>query len=171
MRKIVILGLITLIFTSCNSSTNQKIDKKEESSKLEISNSDKSIDFKDIVINGARDTSEIIKIKDNCVFIIQMTTNESDSLENADPDSYEVFSENANNAAMNASDLLDRLNIKSIWSDKRYIDCEFNGKNYLLDTRLKNIAGDYCIMFMNDKKTKLIEIELLSEDILIDYFK
>ncbi len=171
MRKIVLIGLITLIFTNCNSSTNKKIDKKDESSKLEISHYDKSIDFKDLVINGNRDTSEVIRIKDNCVFIIQMTTNESDSMENANPDSYEVFSENANNAAMSTSDLLDRLKIKSFWSDKRYIDCEYNGKNYLLDTRLKNTAGDYCIMFMKDKKPKLIKIELLTEDILNDYFK
>jgi hypothetical protein len=171
MRKIILLVLITLIFTNCNSSSNQKIDKKDESSKLELSNSDKGIDFNDLVISGNRDTSEIIRIKDNCVFIIQLTTNESDSLENLDHDSYEVLSENSNNASMNALDLLDRLKLKSVWSDKRYIGCEFNGKSYLLNTRFKNIAGRYCIMFRKDTKPELIEIELLNEDILKNYFK
>ena len=171
MRKIILIGLVTLIFTNCNSSTNLKSDKKEENSKIETNQSDKHIDFTDLVINENRDTSEIIRIKDNVVLIIQMTTFESDSLENSDPDSYEIFSESANNAAMNASVLFDRLKIKSIWSDKRYIDFEFNGKNYLLDTRLKNIAGNYCIIFMKDRKPELIEIELLTEDILNDYFK
>ncbi len=171
MRKYILIGLVTLIFTNCNSSTNQKTDKKEENQNLAINDNDKHIDFRDLVVNENRDTSEIFSIKDNCVFIIQMTTNESDSLENANPDSYEAFSENANNAATNALDLFERLKIKNIWSDKRFIDCEYNGKKYLLDTRLKNIAGNYCIMFMKNKKPELLEIESLTEKVLTDYFK
>ena len=171
MRKIILLGLVILTFTNCNSKANHKTDKKDESSRLVINTNDKSIDFRKLTTNDKRNTSEVIKIQNDCVLIIQMTSNESDSLENAAPDSYEVFSENTNNAAMNALDLFNRLKIKNIWSDKRFIDCVYNGKNYLLDTRLYNIAGKYCIMLMKGKKPELIEIELLTEEILNDYFK
>lgn len=169
--RVIFIGLISLTFANCNSSSDLKVQHKPESSNPEVNNEDKSIDFKELVTNESRDTSETFVITDDCVYIIQMTSIESDSLENANPDVYEVLSENANNAAMNASELFDRLKIKSIWSDKRFINCEYNGTKYLLDTRSLYLAGEYCILFRKNRKPILMELELITEYILKGYFE
>jgi hypothetical protein len=155
MRQLLLLSVLIIgIFGNCNSSTNSN-----------------RIKLKDLLIDRITDTAETYRIKGDCVFIIQMTTKESDSLETADPDSYEIISENANNSAMRASELLDKSGIKSIWSEKRYVRFESGNKSYLLDTRKENIAGDYCLIFKEKTMPELIEIELLTEDVLSDFYK
>jgi hypothetical protein len=129
------------------------------------------IEIDDLIVNKTVNKSEIHSIKGNCVFVIQLSTSESDSLEKLDAEAYESFSENANNDAERILTIFEKQNIKNIWSDKRYISSSWNKKNYLIDTRLFDIAGKYCILFNEKKEPKLIQIELIDETTLTEYYK
>ncbi len=172
MRRLIILtGLILGLFITCKSTTNQDKIVSNENSHSEIKTSGQEIKLEDLLISKSVDTSETFIIKEDCVFAIQMSTKESDSLEARDPDSYESLSENMNNDAMNASELLDRLKIKNFWSDKRFVRFEYGDKKYLIDTRLKDLAGQYCLLFKKNLKPELILIGSLNEEELKKYYK
>jgi hypothetical protein len=171
MRKLLLFFILTSLFLSCKQ-TSKPINESilKDSVEIKISNSN-NLKIAEILIDKHVDTSLIYKINENSVFFAQLTTNESDSLENADPDAYEIFSENANNNATNALELLDKLKIKNFWSDKKYVSFRSMKENYLIDTRLKNIIGEYCILFRKDLMPELLRIDLLNEETLSTYFK
>jgi hypothetical protein len=138
--------------------------------------SDNNIDFQkikleDLLINKSVDTSKLFLIKEDCVFIIQMTTEECDLLEKSNPDEYESFSENANNDAEKALELFEKLSIKNIWSDKRYIQFDLQNMTYLIDTRRKELAGRYCIIFKKSSTPVIMPVESLDMDTLKKCFK
>lgn len=130
------------------------------------------IDFKTILSSGTSDTSKLFEIKNDGIFFIQLTDAECDSMEKADEQTYESFSENANNASMIASELLTNMKIKQYWSNKRFIKFELDGKEYFIDTRKnENVRMDVCILFKNATKPLIVETELLTEELLKNYYK
>jgi hypothetical protein len=170
-RKIFFLSLSILTLLNLSTSLNaNNVDIYRYLLQTQVKSND-SINFLELVINYKPNPSEIYNIKSNCVFIIQMTSKESDSLESANPTFYEVFSESANNNSMEALELFEKLRIKNYWSDKRYLSFVYNEQKFVLDTRLKELAGKYCLLFNENKKPELILIDSLTEGLLINYFK
>ena len=170
-RQILLFGLL-ILFSNCKSGGNKinessvdktNIERKSDIEKIKIS--DLLIDYIDI------DTSKVLDIKENCIVVIQMTSQESDEFEKSNPTGYEVYSENANNSAENALDLFDKLKIKNFWTEKRYIKFNSEGKNYLIDTRLKKIVGTYCVLFHDNLKPELLTLESINEETLNNYLK
>jgi hypothetical protein len=170
-RFSIYFGLILGLFVTCKSTGNQNKISSSDNSNPVTTISTNDIKYSDLLISKSVDTSKTFIIKDECVFVIQMSTKESDSLETANPDSYEVLSENANNDAARAIELFERLQIKNYWSDRRYISFGLGDKKYLIDTRLKDLAGQFCILFKNNVNPILIRIENLNEEVLTKYFK
>lgn len=171
MRKIIlVLSLISLL-VSCNQSKKPVNESKSQNLVEESIYNSEDIKLADLLIDIPADSSMVFKVTKNCVFFSQFTTQECDSLENADPEAYEIFSENANNNSTDALELLKKLKIKSYWSDKRYISFNSDKKEYLIDTRIKNFVGNYCIMFRKDLKPEILKNDLLKEDVLLKYFK
>jgi hypothetical protein len=71
---------------------------------------------------------------------------------------------------MNASELLDKLGLK-VYGQRKDMSIESGSKSYLLDTRKEDIAGYYCLMFKEKAMPELIEIELLTEEVLSKFYK
>jgi len=172
MKRIIIIifGLI-ILFISCkqkNSPINESIPEKSVENTI---NNSEDIKFTDILINKDVDSSSVLKITKSCIFFPQLTTKECDSLENEDPDAYEIFSEHLNSNATNALELLEKLKIKNYWSDKKYILFKSEKDEYLFDPRIKKLAGEYCIIFRKELKPEILRIDLLKEETLSKYFK
>jgi hypothetical protein len=130
------------------------------------------IPLKNTLVNNQPDTSSIFKIKGNGVFVIQLTTKESEKLEKQDSAKYEATSEYANNVSTALYDLLNALKIKQYWSDKRYVEYFSNNRNHLIDTRkYDKIRMDCCILFKNNQEPKIVECNTLNEELLTNYFK
>jgi hypothetical protein len=171
MRKIILVLSLISICVSCNQTKKPVNESKSENLVEESITNSEDIILAEVLIDKTADSSLVFKVTKNCVFFSQFTTKECDSIEKADPEAYEIFSENANNNATDALELLKKLKIKSYWSDKRYISYDSGEKVYLIDTRLKNFVGNYCILFRKDLKPVIIKNDLLQEDLLLKYFK
>ncbi len=161
---------ILLFLASCNA-----IDKKNKDSNIQTLNKEKDtteeiINIEELLTHKVEDTSIVFKIKENCVFFTQLTTKESDSIEKIDAELYSILSEELNNNANNALDLLSKLKIKNYWSDKRYVSFKTKEKEYFIDTRKKDIKT-HCILFIQNKKPEIVSIEPLEEDSILKYFK
>lgn len=167
MRVNTILLGIFLFLMGCNSSAKHQ----NSPNNTIISNDSSDFAIEDLLVNTSIDTSIVYSINDECVFVIQTTTAECDSLEKIDSDLYEQISENANNFASDLLELLEKYKINNYWSDRRYIEYTLGDKKYLIDTRKKALAMDYCLIFKKGIKPKLILTELLDEETLKEQFK
>ncbi len=154
--KLIIGLLLVLGNTECSYGQNSNNKHQTESKK--------GFNIQELLTSEQIDSSKIFTIQEDCVFVIQMSTQESDLIEKENPDYYESFSENANIDATVAQELLDKLKIKNYWSDKQYIRFTFENQEKVIDTRAKKIAGEYCIIFEKDTYPLLCRIDQLNEE-------
>jgi hypothetical protein len=166
MKKYLAVGVLTMILLlDCKS--NSLIILFTQVQKIKF----KEIPIKSILINREVPNSELLVLEGNGIFVIQISSKESDALEKANPDEYESYSENANNEAENVNSLTSKMKIKSYWSDKRYLKINNQIIKYLLDTRAIHLAGEYCILFKSENEPKIVLLEEVTESRLKDYFK
>ncbi|MCE1198921.1 MAG: hypothetical protein LWW85_08125 [Marinilabiliales bacterium] len=109
-------------------------------------------------------------VRNNCLYVIQMSANETDNLANSDPEDYKRFQESVINNSLHVLDLVEKLGIRNFWSDARFIRYFGNGKEWFLDTRVCDVKGVYCILFHAEKRPLLIRMDQLSETLLEQYF-
>jgi uncharacterized protein (DUF2344 family) len=169
--KLIAICALTVIYSSCKQTDNKRQVVEPEKT-VNLVDSAETIDFKSLLVNEITDTSKVFNVKDDGVYFIQMTTEESDSLEKADEEAYETLSENGNNASMSAAELLTNMKITQYWSDKRFVKFELDSKEYFFDTRKnENVKMGGCILFKKGTKPMIIDTELLTEEIVNEYYK
>jgi uncharacterized protein (DUF2344 family) len=110
--KLIAICALTVIYSSCKQTDNKRQVVEPEKT-VNLVDSAETIDFKSLLVNEITDTSKVFNVKDDGVYFIQMTTEESDSLEKADEEAYETLSENGNNASMSAAELLTNMKTTS----------------------------------------------------------
>ena len=174
-RNITTICILLFVISSCRLTENKKESIANDKDFIEKSAEEiipETIDFKTILSSETADTSKLFEIKSDGIFFIQLTDAECDSMEKADRQAYESFSENVNNASMSAGELLTNMKIKQYWSNKRFIKFESNGKEYFIDTRKnENVRMGGCILFKKATKPMIIETELLTEELVNNYYK
>jgi hypothetical protein len=73
---------------------------------------------------------------------------------------------------MSAAELLTNMKITQYWSDKRFVKFELDSKEYFFDTRKnENVKMGGCILFKKGTKPMIIDTELLTEEIVNEYYK
>jgi hypothetical protein len=174
MKIKITIYILLFVFISCRQTEIKRQDianDKDFKQKSVEQITPKTINFKTILSSETSDTSKLFEIKSDGIFFIQSTDAECDSMEKADEQAYESFSENANNASMSASELLTNMKIKQYWSDKRFAKFELDGKEYFIDTRKnKNVRMGGCILFKKATKPMIIETEELTEELVNSYY-
>lgn len=169
MKNYLIIALL-LLGISCKESHKQVVNNKPTTAFNDTIFVSDKLKIDDLLVVEDKDKSSIFSINQPGVFFTQLTTKESDSIENLNPEAYEGISENANNRAAKAVDLLEKLKINNYWSDKRFVRYKTTNTEYLIDTRKRNLE-EYCIIFQKDKKPSLIKVDSLNEKVLAAYFK
>ncbi|WP_148226409.1 hypothetical protein [Paludibacter propionicigenes] len=173
--KTTTICILLFVITSCRQTENKKqhiANDKDFTEKSVEQITLGTIDFKTILSSEIADTSKLFEIKSDGIFFIQSTDAECDSMQKADEQAYESFSENTNNASMSAGELLTNMKIKQYWSNKRFVKFELNGKEYFIDTRKnENIRIGRCILFRKATKPMIIDTELLTEELVKNYYQ
>jgi len=174
-NTIAIFCFVFLFIASCKSRISTE-DNNIESVKtndnrriIEAQNIPDSI-LKSFVINYRVDTSMIFEVPDNGVVFIRLTDYECDSIENADPYGYESFSENLNNGAAYALEVVDSTGINSFWTDKKYLLFHLENGDLLVDTRLNDGLIYYCILFKRTQIPMVKYTDELNTQLLNEYF-
>jgi len=173
--KISIICTILFIFASCRQTENKSqhiATDNDFTDKLAEQVIPDTIDFKSILSSEITDTSKMFEIKDDGIFFVQLTDAECDSIEKADEQAYERFSEEANNTSTSAGELLTNLKIKQYWSEKRFVKFELGGKKYYIDTRKNEfVKMSGCILFKKEVNPMVINAELVTEKFVKKYYK
>ena len=160
MKNQFTLILVILLFaTSCNETETRL---KSNNSNEKIKPLLMEIQVSDIQTNKPANEISVKLINENCVCFVQLTTVESDSLEQLDPEKYSINSEYLNNESTRIYELLTDNKIKSVWTDKRYIKFKTIETEFYIDTRKKDLTLK-CLIFDIETGLKIIDSESINE--------
>jgi len=174
MKKYAILVILLCGLLSCqpqNSETNGKAPEKLTiSDKKEMAEGKTT---KDMEISRLSSAKDVFQVPGDCAILMQLTDLESDSIEQASGQDNGEYADDLNSSTLEMTDLLEKLGIKTLTVNKRYISYvnPETSEPVFLDTRK---TADYTfgsfIFFSKTKQPGIFESTILSEEIIKKYF-
>jgi len=159
MKILSLLVLTVMIVFSCTGQT-----KNTQNDKIKLA---------DFIIKTEVSDNETYTVSGSCALLIQQSDQEADSLESEGGDEYAEYTDDENSASLSAFEMLERLNIKTLNTDKRYIKFTLINQSdpVIIDTRKKekNLIG-YYIFFKANKQPIISESVIISEDLINEFF-
>lgn len=164
MNKIIPFLLIAVLL-SCKTKNSDKNSEKlnNENVQIEKENIDsyaESLKLENFIVETNVSESEITIINEDCGIILSPDSEQIDAMKGETEEEQQNFyiaADDNNFYQYETSKFLDSLNIKKIYPKTRYLKFSKNNENLMFDTKAKYSDGWMVILYLNNKKPKIVD--------------
>jgi hypothetical protein len=166
MNKIIPFLLIAVLL-SCKTKNSDKNSEKLSNENVQIEKEKENIDtyaesfnLENFIVETNVSESEITIINEDCGIILSPDSAQIDAMKGEteeEQQNFYVAADDNNFYQYETSKFLDSLNIKKIYPKTRYLKFSKNNENLLFDTKAKYSDGWMVILYLNNKKPKIVD--------------
>ena len=167
MNKIIPFLLVFVLLSSCktkSSDQNSEIQSAQHESTVKqganFNSYEESFKLENFIVEGNIIENEITTINENCGIIINPDSLQIEAMKGETEEEQENFyiaADDNNYYQDEASKFLDSLKIKKIYPKTRYLKFTKNNENIFFDTKAKYSRGWMVILYLNNKKPKIVD--------------